>query len=559
MTQAGSAAITTGEGARPATGEKRPAPVVVAIADVESNAQALVQQVLIPAGLRARTERAEGPRPEVLVVDVTQLRGDPLASLRRQRESGEDAPAIILAAHLPPARLRDVFRLGVRDILLKPYRPPELVEAILELCESRSSVTAAQHLSQRLEAARERSQRHTDEIALLSEIGRAVATLGDLDLILKRVAEAASYITSAEETDIYLLEPGSQAVILRASKLGAEKHASLRRLRVEDNLVGQVFHTGKPILQQPRQSGTPVKVQTGFLVQSLIMVPLRVRERAVGVLGVYNPVTSRPFDDHHLTLMVNLSDWASVALEHAAMLHQARNGEKAGSVTAVAPDLFDGLDQALLSIETLLSGTLGQLTATAAERLRLLQENLKRLRALPVATLDPVMAEGLVDLPGLVRQTVEVLRSEAERKGLSLEAEPSPPSPLFKGDSGRLIQVIEGLTEAAIRRTNKGGIILRTWRFAVRGGRTDSPIAIPDDYQLDDGLWAGVRVSDTSAGLSPDTESALSSASTDPEAGKTGPGLSMGELRMIAESLDGGLIPERGRTGTSISFLLPIA
>jgi CheY-like chemotaxis protein len=531
----------------------------VVVADVETNAQALVQQVLIPAGLRARTERGEGPRPEALVVDVTQLRGDPLASLRRHRERGEDAPAIILAAHLPPARLRDVFRLGVRDVLLKPYRPAELVEAILELCESRSAVTEAQHLSQRLEAARERARRHAEEISLLSEIGRAVATLGDLDLILKRVVEAASYITSAEETDIYLLEPGSQAVILRASKLAAEKHASLRRLRVEDTLVGQVFHTGKPILMQPSQTGSPVKVQTGFLVQSLIMVPLRVRERVVGVLGMYNPVASRPFDDHHLTLMVNLSDWASVALEHAAMLHQVQNGGRAEEVTAVAPDLFDGLDQALLSIETLLSGTLGPLTSTAADRVRQVQENLKRLRSLPVATLDPAMAEGLVDLPGLVRQTVEVLRPEAERKGLTLEAEPSPPSPLFKGDAGRLTQVIEGLAEAAIRRTEKGRVVLKTWRFAVRGGRTDSPVPIPDGYQLDDGLWAGVRVTDSSRGLSPDTETALTSAATDPEAGKTGPGLSMGELRMIAESLNGGLIPERTPTSTVISFLLPIA
>jgi GAF domain-containing protein/CheY-like chemotaxis protein len=551
--------VATGESARPASGDRRTARVVVAIADVETNAQTLVQQVLTPAGLRARTQRGVGPRPEVLVVDVTQLRGDPLANLRRVREGGEDAPAIILAAHVPTTLLRDIFRLGVRDILLKPYRPAELVEAILELCESRSSVSEAQHLAQRLEAAREKAQRHAEEISLLSEIGRAVATLGDLDLILKRVAEAASYITNAEETDIYLLEPGSQAVILRASKLAAEKHASLRRLRVEDSLVGQVFRSGRPILQQPSDTGVPVKVQTGFLVQSLIMVPLRVRERVVGVLGVYNPVASRPFDDHHLTLMVNLSDWASVALEHAAMLHQVQNTKTVNEVTAVAPDLFDGLDHAVLSIDTLLSGALGPLTASAAERLRQLQETLRRLRALPVATLDPTMAEGLVDLPGIVRQTVEAFQPEAEQKGLRLEAEPSPPSPLFRGDGGRLAQVIEGLTEAAIRRTARGGVLLRTWRFAVRGGRADSLVPIPDGYQLDDGLWAGVRVTDSSSGLSPETEVALTAAATDPEAGKTGPGLSMGELRMIAESLDGGLIPERGATTTSVTLLIPIA
>jgi hypothetical protein len=122
------------------------------------------------------------------------LRGDPLAGLRLRREAGDEAPAIVVAAHFPTARLRDLFHLNVADVLLKPYRPVDLCQAVFELAESRSAETNTQMLARSLETTREQARRRTEEIRLLSEIGRAVAALADLDAILARVVEAAVFV-----------------------------------------------------------------------------------------------------------------------------------------------------------------------------------------------------------------------------------------------------------------------------------------------------------------------------------------------------------------------------
>ncbi len=545
-------------------GSQRASPIVLAIADVESNAKALAEHVLKPAGIRASTDTEQGLAPDVLVVDVTQLRGDPLGALRARREMGEDAPAIILAAHIPASRLRDLLRLGVRDILLKPYRPAELCEAIYELSESRTTDPTVRILAKRLEAARERSRRYADEIALLGEIGRAVATVGDLDMILTRVAEAACYMTNAEETNIYLVEPRSNELILRATKHAKEKHAALHRLRVNDTLAGQVFRTGKPVLHQPSAEGSPVKVQTGFLVQSLVMVPLRIRDRVVGVLGVYNPVQSRPFDDHHLTLLVSLADWASVALEHASLMHQALNAPPSASqmpeqISVAPPLILEGLDKAIAALEPLLMGNLGFLSETQGKSIRAVQGALKQLRGLPIAVLDADLVRSFVDLPRLVEQAVEAMQQEATRKGLTLISESAPTMPIFPGDGDRIRQVISGLVAIAIRRTSQGGVVLKPSRFAVRQGRPDRQLPLPPSVQLNDGLWGMVTVIDTSAGLSPDSELTATAPTTDLEDGTTGPGLSMGEIRMIAESLGGYLWREHAPSGATISFAIPVS
>jgi signal transduction histidine kinase/DNA-binding NarL/FixJ family response regulator len=532
---------------------------VLVIADVLSNAQALVERVLRPAGINAWTIGAEAPSPNVLVVDVTQLRGDPLAGLRAQRVGGEKAPAIVLAAHFSNSRLRELFRLGVADFLLKPYQPSMLCEAVFELSKSHIIETNTRALARQLERMHGELQRRSKEIWLLSEIGRAVVSLGDLDIILRRVVEAAVFITDAEEASIYLTEPDTNELVLRASIYAGDRNATLQRLRVNDTLVGEVIATGQPVLRQPSLDGGPVKVQTGFLVQSLVKVPIQLRNNVVGVLGIYNRMTPRAFTDHHLTLLTALAHWTGAALEQASLINQARTNDLQSSPITAAPLTFiEGLDQAISALEPLLSGSLGQITVTQRQVLSTLREKLKSLHALPVAALAPDEAKDLVDLPSILQQVAEVMQPAARRRNLHLIAEDNHPIPLFRGDSSRIRRIIETLVAAAINRTVKGHIVLETHRMEIRQGRSDN-LPLPHNVHLPDGVWAIVRVSDTSSGFSPQTIQALTNPSPDPSTGQIGRGLSMGEIRMIVESMRGLLWHEQTPASAAITIALPIA
>ncbi|MCX6069625.1 MAG: GAF domain-containing protein, partial [Chloroflexi bacterium] len=417
---------------------KRASPRVIVLADVEANAQALVKRVLTPAGVQSWIETAKAPPCDVLVVDVTQLRGDPLAGLRARREAGDMTPAIVLAAHFSPARIRDLFRLNVGDVLLKPYRPEDLVQAISELAELRSAEANTQVLSHKLDTLREQSKRRSDEVRTLSEIGRAVVSLGDLDAILARVVEAAAFLSDAEEANIYLAEPGTSELVLRASKQAGEKHASLQRLRVYDTLVGQVFQTGQPLLHQPSLEGGTVKVQTGFLVQSLVEVPLRVGNRTVGVLGVFNRLAAREFTNHQLTLMQALSDWAGVALEHASLLTKARSAtpEKAetGPIALAPHALVDGLRQAAEGLGIMLEEGAGAMAEPQRRQLQRLLAHLQQLGTLPVALIDDQSAVGLVDLQEVIASVVEELKPEAEREKIEILVHPGVQLPRLNTD-----------------------------------------------------------------------------------------------------------------------------
>ncbi len=538
---------------------ERAAPRVLVIADDETNARNLIDRVLKPAGIHAWIDPAEAPPPDVLLVDVTQLRGDPFAGLRNRRSGGDETPAIVLAAHIPANRLRDLFRLGVADVLLKPFRPVDLGKAIYEVSEARSAEVTTNLLSRKLQASREQVRQRSEEIRLLSEIGRVVVNLRDLDEILKRVVEAAAYMTGAEEANLYLAEPGSEDVILRASKQPGESKGTLPSLRVTDTLAGQVYRTGQPILRQPELEAGPVKVQTGFLVQSLIKAPIRVGDQVVGVLGVYNRFARRRFDEHHLTLLLALADWTGVAIEHAGSPPTQPPSEVMDqpAIAAAPPELAHGLEEIQLALNNLLDGGGDPLHPSHRDQLSALRARMEELSKLPIAMLDPGQTKDLVDLPGILFQITEDYRLPAAQKGLELITEPSSPIPLFAGDHDRTRRVIEALVEKAFLRTRRGRVVLGARRFEVTNG-VSKDLPLPTGPSLKDGMWVSVRVADTSPGLSPDTVRALSSPTAEPEIGKVGPGLSIGEIRMIAESLGGVLWFDQTPASTSITIALPI-
>jgi signal transduction histidine kinase len=541
---------------------KRPSPRVIVIADVEANAQSLVKRVLAPAGMQAWIETAKSPPCDLLVVDVTQLRGDPLAGLRTRRDAGDTTPAIVLAAHFSPARIRDLFRLNVGDVLLKPYRPEDLVQAIGELTEVRSAEANTQILAHKLDILREQIKRRSDEVRTLSEIGRAVVSLGDLDAILTRVVEAAAFMSDAEEANIYLADPGTSDLVLRASKQAGEKHATLQRLRVYDTLVGQVFRTGQSLLHQPSLEGGTVKVQTGFLVHSLIEVPLRVSSRVVGVMGVYNRLAPRAFTEHQLTLLQALADWAGVALEHASLVSKARAAApetaEPGPIALAPQALVEGLRQAGDGLAALLEEGAGAMGESQRRSLQRLLAHLRKLATLPVALMDDQTAGGLVDLVAVLHSVIDDLTSEATRSDVELVLEPGPPLPHLHTDRPQVRQILNSLVGSSIRRVGRGRVEISIHRFNVANGRSTDR-QVPSGLPLRDGVWAAVSVADNSRGYSSDTLYALTAQRADPNAGRTGPGLSMGETRLMAEALGGYLWHSKPPSGTCITFALPAA
>jgi PAS domain S-box-containing protein len=168
-------------------------------------------------------------------------------------------------------------------------------------------------------------ERRVQELSTLHSIGKAVTSSLNLEQVLNRIVEAAVFLTNAEESFLLLVDEESDDLYMRAGKGLGEKGARGFRIKVEDTIAGEVVKTGRPVNIGGADQDS-YKIKTGYLVKSLLSVPLKLRDRVIGVLSVDNMVaTGRPFTAHDVELLSSLADYAAVAIGNARLYQRAED------------------------------------------------------------------------------------------------------------------------------------------------------------------------------------------------------------------------------------------
>lgn len=286
--------------------------------------QSIAEKVLSPYGFKPLLARGpdDGVRevlsehPQLILLHLSL--DSSLRLLRRLEQTGCLIPSILLVEEEAASMSVELLRLGVRDYVAHPYAARDILQAVHRvLGQGQASPERGplQFEADMVAFNRELEER-IREFDVLLGIGRSVSSLLDLDTVLNRVTEAAVFITGAEEGYLLLLDEESGALRLRAAQNLGDKQAQGFSLRVDDSIAGRVVSSGKPVLLSG-DGGKNLKVKTGYLVKSLLNVPLKIGGRVIGVLGVDNQISNARFTLHHLRRLSALADMVATAIENA--------------------------------------------------------------------------------------------------------------------------------------------------------------------------------------------------------------------------------------------------
>ncbi len=249
--------------------------------------------------------------PDLIITDFSMPDMTGLEMVEELRKSNSMIPVILMTAEGSENIAVDALRLGVMDYFVKPFEPDELLNAVQRILRATriGSVRAGVPDQSRLEA-----------LNSLIAIGKAVTSQRDLEMILSRVVEAAVFLAGAEEGTLMLVDPESGELYVRAAKNIEDGLRRSMRLPVQDSLAGRVIKTGKPLLVS--EKGLQ-KIQTQYLVRSLLYVPLHVGDEVFGVLGVHNRTSERPISAQDVGVINALADYAAIAITNAQSFSRA--------------------------------------------------------------------------------------------------------------------------------------------------------------------------------------------------------------------------------------------
>jgi PAS domain S-box-containing protein len=315
---------------------------VLIIDDKPESVELLSEYILRPSGYAplVATDSEEGLRlaleehPDLLIVDQKMPKLSGLDILRALRENQCDIPAILITAYGSEAVIVEALRLGARDYITKPFDVDELLNAVdktlREHEQERARVRAVEELEGRVK-----------DLSTLYGVSQ--------EKVLNLVVETAVHITGAEEGYLLLVDERSNELHLRAAQNMGDRYARDFKLQVDDTIAGRVVRTGEPVMFNYLEEEQRFKIKTGYLVKSLLNVPLRVRDRVIGVLGVDNQLSDNTFSRNDLLLLTTLAGHAAIAIENARLFAMTKESlgrrmRELSAMQTIARDLNASLD-----------------------------------------------------------------------------------------------------------------------------------------------------------------------------------------------------------------------
>ena len=165
------------------------------------------------------------------------------------------------------------------------------------------------------------NQREAGEVAVFHELGKALTSSLQLDQVLGTIMEKIEEFLRPDTWSLLLVDQAKQELYFElAVGKGAQALEDVR-IKIGQGLAGWVAQTGQavivPDVSQDTRFFSKVDERTKMETRSIVAVPVRFRDRCLGVIELVNCVGPQGFHERDLALLEALADFAAIALENA--------------------------------------------------------------------------------------------------------------------------------------------------------------------------------------------------------------------------------------------------
>jgi Nif-specific regulatory protein len=173
------------------------------------------------------------------------------------------------------------------------------------------------------------SQVDVRKLETLIEINTLInSDYSDARALLQRILESATRLTQGEASSLLLLNPENQRLYFEIALGSKGNDVKDFSLDLGEGIAGWVAQNNRSLIvndvdDDPRFF-PDVSKKIGYTTKNILAVPMRIKERCVGVIEILNKADDQPFDEEDREWLEIFANQAALAIQNARSFERAR-------------------------------------------------------------------------------------------------------------------------------------------------------------------------------------------------------------------------------------------
>lgn len=319
-----------------------------------------------------------------------------------------------------------------------------------------------------------------DWLIVIHQISRDINSTIGLDQCLKAILDKTTELLNVEMASLMLIDRQKNELSIRYAKglnekIVKEAKSILNQPNPKEVAVW-VAQRGEPLLIQDIEKDGRFLKRNGkkYTTNSLLSVPLKVKNDVLGVLNVNNKKDKTVFAKDDLDILTTLANEVSIAIYNNRLYEELTIANerlkeldqlKSDFVANVSHELSTPLATSRYLLSVIEKGIAGQINPKQKEYLVLVQNNIDRLTRLIENLLSLSRIESgrfelkreAFDLAAIIKEALEPFKAQASSRSVSLKTALDEDMPKVYIDKDRIIQVLVNLLDNAMKFSMDGG------------------------------------------------------------------------------------------------------
>ncbi len=164
------------------------------------------------------------------------------------------------------------------------------------------------------------TRRELDEMNLLHQVSQAISSDIDLRSLLRTIIERVTAMLDTDGASLLLVDEARRELYFEMPSSSHSQELKAYRMPIDQGFAGWVVKHGEPLIVENPQNDPrfyrQVDSDIDFETNNIMTVPVRTRDRIIGVIQVVNK-KSGAFTERDLRMLTTVAGQAAISLENA--------------------------------------------------------------------------------------------------------------------------------------------------------------------------------------------------------------------------------------------------